>query len=119
LRFLKTCNEWAQQWTDETGKWPNLTLGIDSSMLETAINALKRAQSLDKEKIRSALESTDIETLSGPIKYSDEHIAETTIVIAQWDKGTKWPWESTVLANNKFKEISASGEKAIPIPGSK
>jgi len=117
--FGKNCNEWAQQWIDETGKWPNLTLGIDSCVLETAIDALKRAQSVDKEKIRAALEDTDMETLSGHIKYNDEHVAETTIVIAQWTKGTTWPWERNVIATNKFKEIPLSPEGIFPIPGSK
>ena len=105
-----SCKELCEAWEAETGKqWIQL-LGFEYGVFEIAANVLNRVQTLNKEKIRDGIASTDLDTIVGHIKYNKQNYATTPIVGAQWGKGKKWPWELRVVWNGPHKEIPTQGK---------
>jgi len=92
-----------------------------------AVDSLKRATSVDdKEAIISAVKTTKLDTIGGPIDFTAPvvgptppfkvgpcHIAEnvykTPLVGGQWRKGTKYPFELTIVTT------AASQGLGIPV----
>ncbi|MCL6477485.1 MAG: ABC transporter substrate-binding protein [Peptococcaceae bacterium] len=91
-------------------------LGFKYAGIEIAVDVLNRAQSLDKNKIREAIEQTDLSTIVGKIKYNDQHYSETPLVTGQWVKGEKWPWEIRVVNNSVYPEIPTTAKFVFPLP---
>ncbi|MDQ7782534.1 MAG: ABC transporter substrate-binding protein [Desulfomonilaceae bacterium] len=104
-------------WTKETGKQWTQPIGFKYAGIEIAIDALKRARSLDKNRLRDAVARTDLDTIVGRIKYNQDHYAETPLVGGQWVKGQKWPWELEIVYNAGHPEIRKTAEMVFPIPG--
>ena len=78
-----TAQELADKWMAYSNDDWYATLGDKYSAMEIAINALKNAASLDPEKIRLALEATDLDTIEAHIKYVD-HVCVTPVGGGQW-----------------------------------
>jgi branched-chain amino acid transport system substrate-binding protein len=60
-------------------------------------NAITRAGSLDREKIRDALAATDMTTVIGPVKFRPDGTGIVQAVFVQWLNGKQelvWPKES-------------------------
>jgi len=74
-------------WTQKFNKYWTQDMGFKYAGFEIAADVLKRAQSLDKNKIREAISKTDLHTIVGHIKYNDQNYSETPCVGAQWVKG--------------------------------
>jgi branched-chain amino acid transport system substrate-binding protein len=95
-----------QQWTQP--------LGFVYALFEVAGDALLRAQSADKEKVRKALAATKLDSIVGPLAFDDKHVARTPLVGGQWTKGQKYPWELRVVDNAAAPAIpKAAALKAI------
>jgi branched-chain amino acid transport system substrate-binding protein len=107
----KLCDDWSaasgKQWTQ--------TLGFKYAGYEIAANALKRAQTVDKEKLRQAIAATDLDTIVGHIKYNEKNYARTPLVAGQWVKGEKFPWDLNICYNGQHKNIPTQA-KLMPIP---
>ena len=103
-------------WTEAKGKQWTQPLGFVYATYEVAADVLKRAGTLDKEKIREAIAQTNLNTIVGPIKYNEEHYSKTPMVGGQWVKGKKWPWEIEIVENNQFPEIKKTAKMLFPIP---
>ncbi len=112
----KTCKALAQEWTTDTKREWTQPLGFDYAAFEIAADALKRASSLDKTKIREALAQTKLDTVVGPIKFNDKNYSSTPLVGGQWVKGSKWPWELQIVYNKEYKTIPTTGKLLFPIP---
>jgi len=57
-------------------------------------NAIERAGTLDRDKIRDALAQTDMMTVKGPVKFRKNDTAEVVYGLRQWQNGeqkTIWP----------------------------
>ncbi len=113
----ETSMELGEAWAKETGKQWTMPLGFTYASLEIALDALKRAQTLDKSKIREALAETNLATLVGPIKFRKDHCSETPLVAGQWAPGRKWPWELGICYNKQHPEIKTTSQFVFPIPG--
>ncbi|MGB9858435.1 MAG: ABC transporter substrate-binding protein [Moorellaceae bacterium] len=111
----QTAKELCDAWTQATGKQWSAPLGFKHAGIEIVVDVLKRAQSLDKNKIREAIAQTQLNTIIGPIKYNEQHYAETPVVGGQWVKGEKWPWELRIVYNKEHPEIPKTGELQFPI----
>jgi branched-chain amino acid transport system substrate-binding protein len=111
----QTAREFGDSWSADTGKQTTMVLGFVHAGFEIAFDALKRAQTLDKEKLRQAIEETDLDTIVGHIEFNDEHYCETPLVGGQWNKGDKWPWELKIIHNKKHPEIPKTGEMIFPL----
>ena len=103
-------------WTKETGKEWTQPIGFKYAGFEIAYDALTRAQTLDKEKLRAAIAATQMNTIVGPIKYNDKNYSETPLVGGQWVKGKKYPWEVEIIYNTKNPEIKKTAEMIFPLP---
>lgn len=112
----KSCKDMADAWTEKTGRQWTQILGLDYCGIEIAVDAIKRAGSLDKERIRQAVINTDLDTIFGHIKFNDKNWAPTTLGGAQWIKGKKWPWDLQITYNKTAPDIPITGKMIFPIP---
>ena len=104
-------------WTEKTGRQWTQPLGFIYATYEVAADVLKRAGTLNKEKIGEAIAQTNLNTIVGPIKYNKENFSRTPMVGGQWVKGKgKWPWEIEIVENNQHPEIKKTAELIFPIP---
>jgi branched-chain amino acid transport system substrate-binding protein len=89
-------------------------LGFVYSLFEVAADALGRAQSTDKEKVKKAIAATKLDSMVGPIQFDDKHVGRTPLVGGQWTKGEKHPWDLRVVYNETATSIPKTAElKAI------
>src|SRR4029079_13801140 len=89
-------------------------LGFVYALFEVAANALARAQSSDKAKVKQALATTKLDTMGGPVSFDDKHVGRTPLVGGQWTKGSKYPWHWRVVFNQTAPQIAKTAElKAI------
>ncbi len=112
----KTCKQMADAWTTKTKKQWSQILGLDYCGLEVAVDAVKRAGSLDKEKIRKAVVDTNLDTIFGHIKFNDKNWAPTTLAGGQWIKGKEWPWDLQIVYNKTAPGVPITGKMIFPIP---
>ena len=109
----------AKMWIDAQKTQPAATLGYKHASMEIVVDVLKRAQSLDREKIRAAIKATNIDTMVGHIQYNDKNFAETMLTGGQWVKGKTWPWELNIISNKKAPQVPLSADKMFLVPDSK
>jgi branched-chain amino acid transport system substrate-binding protein len=86
-----------KQWTQPLG-------GLHSGY-EIIADALKRAQSLDKELIRKAIAATNMDTLAGPTKFEANNTAVTPVGCMQWVKGSRYPYDAALVSTGRFKNL--------------
>jgi branched-chain amino acid transport system substrate-binding protein len=104
-------------WANRTRKQWTMPLGFAYATMEVALDAIKRAKSLDKEKLRKAIAGTDLNTVVGRIRYDQRHCCETPLVGGQWSKGKRWPWELGICYNKQHPNIPAKTKMVFPLPG--
>jgi len=109
-----TAKDFCDAWTAKTNKQWTQHIGFDYAAFEIVADVLKRAQTLDKAKIREAIAATDLKTIVGPIKYTKDNYSRTPLVGGQWVKGKKWPWEMIITYNKEHPEIPTQG-RTVPI----
>lgn len=112
----ETSQSLSDAWEKDTGRQWTMPLGFAYAAFEVALNALQRAQTLDKRIIRDMLAATDVQTLVGRIKFDKTHCSETPLVGGQWMKGTKWPWQLGITYNKLHPEIAKTGTMVFPLP---
>lgn len=103
-------------WTKETNKEWTQPIGFKYAGFEIAADALKRAQTLDKEKLRDAIGATNMDTIVGPVKYNEQHFSETPLVGGQWVPGKAYPWKLEIISNKRYPKIPTTAEMQFPIP---
>ncbi|HMK35325.1 MAG TPA: ABC transporter substrate-binding protein [Desulfomonilaceae bacterium] len=109
---LDLCNAW----TRETGKQWTQPIGFKYAGFEIAVDVLRRAQSVDRRAILTALGQTDLDTIVGRISYNNRHYAETVLVGGQWAKGKTWPWELNIISNAGQRKIPVTSGLVFPLP---
>ena len=112
----ETAQQLCDNWTKEMNKPWTAPIGFKYAGFEIAADVLKRAGTLNKEKIREALAKTDLDTIVGHIKYNEKNYSETPLVAGQWVKGKKWPWELQVVYNQQAPFIKKTAEMLFPMP---
>ncbi len=112
----ETTQQLADAWTKENNNKQWLaTLGYKYASIEIAVDALKRAGTLDKAKIRDALSATDLDTMIGHIKFNDKHYSQTPLLGGQWNKGKTYPWEMYFIDNKEIPQVPIGGP-VLPLP---
>ena len=105
---------------EKTGKSPaESTIGFDMSTFEVLADVLRRAKSLDREKVRVAFTQTNLNTVFGPIKYDNQNVSVMPVVVAEWVKTKNGGWDKRVIANGGFPGVPLAKEKLFFLPGSK
>ena len=103
-------------WEKETKRQWGPPIGFKHAGYEIVFDALSRAQTLEKNSLRDAIEKTDLDTIIGHIKFNDKHYAETPLVGGQWVKGEKWPWELQITNSFRHPEIKTTADMIFPLP---
>lgn len=112
----ETCQEFADEFTRRTGgQWTQPLLHF--IVFEMAVDALKRATNPeDKNSILEAIKTTKLETIGGLIDFTapvdppgppwevgprhvHENVYKTPQVGGQWRKGSKYPYELTIVTD--------------------
>jgi len=109
-----TSKQLCDAWTAKTNKEWTQPIGFKYAAFEIVADVLKRAQTLEKAKVREAIAATNLNTIVGPVKYNEKNYSRTPLVGGQWVKGKKWPWEIIVTYNKEHPEIPIQG-KTVPI----
>jgi branched-chain amino acid transport system substrate-binding protein len=106
----------ARQLADEYAKYMGkgwiVTLGLKHSLFEVAIDVLKRAGGKDRNAIRDAIASTNLDTVAGNINFKTgpvPNIAKTPLVSGQWQKRGKG-LELVVVENSLAPNIPKQAE---------
>ncbi len=112
----ETAAQLCDAWTKETKKEWIPPIGLTYGGYEMAFDVIKRAQSLDKQKILETLGKTDLDTVFGHIKYNEKHYCEIPLVGGQWVKGKQWPWDLEVVYNKNSPKLPKTAEMIFPLP---
>lgn len=95
----------------------SLPLGFRHALFEVVFDVLKRTQKLDDAgSIRDAIKATDYKSIVGPINFNKgpfPNCAETPLVLGQWEKGKKYPYEMVIVDNTNAKDIPVGGEAHV------
>ena len=78
------------------GRPGDVLTGPAYSCLEILADAITRAGTLDRGKIRDAVAATNMMTVVGPVRFKPDGAGEVKIFIPQWQKGKQelvWPKE--------------------------
>lgn len=70
------------------------TTGPAYAVIQVLADALSRAKSTDREKIRDAIAQTNIMTVEGPVKFNPDGTAPMVVIFDQWQAGKQelvWP----------------------------
>jgi len=94
---VKELNEAHQK---KYGRPADPIVGPAYACVQILANALTRAGTLDREKVRAAIAATDITTVEGPVKFRPDGTGIIQSVFVQWINGKQeliWPKESATL----------------------
>jgi branched-chain amino acid transport system substrate-binding protein len=91
------CAELVAAYKAKHNKLPAVTVGVTYSCVQILADAIKRAGTLDRNKIRDAIAASDMTTVQGPVKFRADGVGITPVAIMQWQKGM-----SQVVYHEKF-----------------
>jgi branched-chain amino acid transport system substrate-binding protein len=86
--------EMVQRHQAKYNKAAQATTGPAYAAVQILADAIGRAGSLDRDKIRDAIAATDMTTVAGPVKFSADGTGQVITVINQWQDGKQvlvWP----------------------------
>jgi branched-chain amino acid transport system substrate-binding protein len=127
----ETCQQFADKFTAKTGgQWTQPLLHF--IIFEMAAYALKNATDpTDKNALMAAIKTMKVDTIGGPIDFSAplepagpenwkpgprhivENVYKTPQVGGQWRKGTKWPFELTVVSNAACPDLGIKVQDTV------
>jgi branched-chain amino acid transport system substrate-binding protein len=123
----ESAKELADGYTTSTGKQWTQPIGFGHAVFEVALDALKRASSVDdKAAIRDAIKATALDTIVGRVAwdgtglppFAATNVAKTPLVGGQWVKGTgDFQYDLVIVSNKDHPEIPSGGTMQ-PILGS-
>lgn len=119
-----TSQAFADQYTADTGKQWNVTLGFSESLFETAAAAVVAAGGTDKQAIANAMKTMKVDTLVGTLDWNSgpfPNVAKTPLVGGQWraTDGGQFPYDLVIVTNEHAKEQGLDvplGGKVEPLP---
>jgi branched-chain amino acid transport system substrate-binding protein len=110
----QTSQELADAYQKASGKQVSMTLGFRHALFETALDAFRRTQKLDDPaSIRDAISKMDYASIVGPVNFAKgpyPNTCATPLVIGQWKKGTKFPFDLVNVDNTTAPNIPVGGK---------
>lgn len=110
----KSAKEVCAAYEAETKRQWTQPIGFAHALFELAVDVLKRAKKLDNTGIRDAMLATDMNTLVGPVKWGGKgpfkNISKTPLVLGQWIKGTKYPYDLVIVNDETAPSIPVGGK---------
>jgi branched-chain amino acid transport system substrate-binding protein len=110
----------ADGYSTATNKQWTQPIGFVHALFELAADVLKRTSEVSPTAIVDAIKTTNLNTVVGPIQWTGQpfpNVAKTKLCGAQWKKGTKYPFELTVVSNGALPTVPIAGTLE-PVPGS-
>lgn len=107
-----SCQELGQWWCDNmNASYAPATMGYKYANVEILVDVLTRAASLDRDKILTAVEATDLDTCIGHVSYNGDHVSVMSLVTGQWT----WDAESgsyvqEIIANTQIPDVPVTKE---------
>lgn len=81
----RTAASLAADWATETGDPLNVAIGAGYMAAQVMLDAIKRAGDIDGDAINAALATTDLDTISGWVKFdSTTHFSPVPLSFGQW-----------------------------------
>jgi branched-chain amino acid transport system substrate-binding protein len=94
-----------KQWTQP--------IGFAHALFEVAADALKRSKSVAAKDVRDAVAATSMNTVVGSVKWGGQgpfkNVSKTPLVLGQWNKGSKYKVELSIVNNEAAKNIPTGG----------
>ena len=115
----QSSKELGAMWQKDLGQPSVATTGYKHANVEILVDVLKRAESLDTQKILDALAATDLDTIVGHVKYDKDHVSVMNLVTGQWVKNEQGVWEQHIISNTQIPDVPLYEGGMIAIPGSK
>ena len=84
------------------------TIAHKHANVEIACDILRRAGSLDLEKIRAAAASTDLDTIVGHIAFNDDKVSLMNCVTGQWQKNEDGDIELKIVLNTQLPRVETT-----------
>ena len=75
--FLPELADWSQRYRTAYGSAPGPSTVEVYDAVTVALDAIKRAGSTDREAVRKAIATTDLEALSGPLSFNPDGTRNT------------------------------------------
>jgi branched-chain amino acid transport system substrate-binding protein len=105
--------EYATEYETNANKQSSMGLGFRHSLIEAAVDTLKRSEKLDDPaSIRDALRTMDYKSIVGQINFKTgpfPNTSETKCVAGQWRQGKRWPLELLIVDNSLAPNIPTQG----------
>lgn len=108
----QTAKQLTDAWTAASKRPWTQPVGFVHALFEVALDALKRAKTLDDPKaIRDAIVATNLNTIVGPVKWPGpvKNVSKTPLVAGQWVKKDKG-YDLVVTANKNAPVIPVGGK---------
>lgn len=90
------------------------TMGYKYANVEILTDVLTRAGSLDRDKILTAIEETNLDTCIGNIQYNEDHVSIMSLVTGQWtwDAEAK-TYTQEIIANTQIPDLEITKEISL------
>jgi branched-chain amino acid transport system substrate-binding protein len=114
----QSAKELAAEWEKTTGKQWTQPIGYAHALWEVGFAALRNSDPKDKNSLRDAIASLDLETVVGPVKFKGspiKNVAVTALSGGQWrkTKGGKFPYELLIVENGTAPFIPKQADLAL------
>lgn len=112
----QSSKELGDMWTEMFNEPAPATAGYKHANVEILVDILKRAESLDTDKIVAAAEETDLDTIVGHVKYNKDHVAIMSLVTGQWIYNSDGTWTQQIIANTQIPDCPTTADIQV-VPG--
>ncbi len=105
-----------ERWVKEKKQPLNPAIGQAYQGAQIALEAIRKAGSLDGDKVNAAMATLDFSTIVSRCKFNKDHYSRTPIVFGQWFKtdGPEKVEIKVVLSKHDF--VPVDGEPLFPMP---
>lgn len=87
-----------------------VTVGYKYANIEILYDILKRAGSLDLDKINHAAEETDLDTIIGHVSFNEEHVSLMSCVTGQWIMDEDGGYHREIVGNYLIPAVEKTAE---------
>lgn len=94
--------ELSARYAKDTGRTAAAVLGPTYAYGQVLFDAIKRAGTLDKAKVREAIQKTDLMTVNGRLTFPAQGSPVVKLIINQWQKGKYVPVYPPEVADAKL-----------------
>jgi branched-chain amino acid transport system substrate-binding protein len=109
----QTCAQLAAAYTTKTGKQWTQPIGMIHALFEVAVKALSAAGGPgDRAALAHAVGTTKTDSIVGPLDWNSgpvKNVTTTPLVGGQWRRGSRYPYDLTIVSNTQHPEIPTSG----------